>query len=484
MIRGVDQIPADAEAFTDELAVIAREAMASQGLTVGDIARTADTPRFPIARLATGTWRRSGITKQMLKRILRDCLEVDDCVWARAQRLFDQERHSQSAAGHYGTRIVRYGRTEPFPPGRRYASIDRLELEQMPDGRIWGFIERIEPETRRGATWESIGYVTPQTLLLTFSPSMSPDDATPESNSSGAIVVQREPDRRRSWPGAFIKLERHSGRNPDLAQFAYWLSPPDEHNLLVDASSTVAVLDLDNTLAEGWIMVGWLRTLAEAGLGDARHGANELDHLFTAYRSDPEYGHDRLAREAARIYAASMSGVESKLTEPLATALVSDYLASGGNVFPSTTRLISGLRDRGIRPVLITGAPSEVVSELATELGIGSVFPLTLEQRDGRFTGAVEFNHGLSTAKRKVCRDLREAHDCNLLVAVGDSEGDRPMWDAAEVSIRVGGVADARDVTISGVDLTSPLDSAFWAHIPGASWIEELDHPKKRPPGS
>jgi phosphoserine phosphatase len=338
---------------------------------------------------------------------------------------------------------------------------------------VEGLIERIEPAPRRGATWECSGRMTPETLLLTFWPTASVDGDTPQSDSSGVLVVQRESTRNRPWPGAFVKLERHAGATPMLPQHAYWLAPPSDPHL-VDACSSIAVLDLDNTLAHGWLIQRWVHELCDAGLSDSSESALQLDELFDEYGADPDYGHDHLARQAATVYASAMSGISVVDVASLARRVVGGYLGQGGSVFPSTQPLLTGLRERGIRPVLVTGAPGEIAVPLAEAIGIHSVFPLTLGQRDGRFTGDIEVNHGLASTKRQVCTALIENSECDVLVAVGDSEGDRPMWEAAQVSVRVGGPSGAADVSVSGLNLTAALKPAFWEYIPQASWIDEI----------
>lgn len=470
-------MPADIQGAVDELAAITDTALADSGKKIVEVAHEINATRYPITRLRRGTWLEHGLSKEMVKRILCGGLNVDEATWKRSEYLFDvitQWSKPNGRSRSKVTRIVRFGRTEPFPHGRDYGSIDRFELDRLSDGRIEGVIERIEPEARRGALWQCVGRITADTLLLSFWPATTADEGAPQSDSDGVMLIQREASRGRAWPGMFLKLERHAGAAPRLHEYPYWLSLPSDRHL-VDACSTVAVLDLDNTLVDGWVLERWMRMLGEVELGHAREGAERLARLFDAYRADPGYGHDRLAHEAAGVYAASLCDLDDEELTPLAKVLVDDYLAADGSIFPATRRLLDGLRERGLRPVLITGAPSEVALPLARELRIESVFAL-IAARDhtGRFTGEVEVNHGLSTLKRAVCDKLREIHDCNLLVAIGDSEGDRPMWDAAHVSVRVGGLKEAGDVTISGVDLTTPLNDAFWELIPRASWLQEL----------
>jgi phosphoserine phosphatase len=283
-------------------------------------------------------------------------------------------------------------------------------------------------------------------------------------------LVQRENSKKRPWAGHFVKLERHPGHVPVLHTYDYWLSSPKDPKL-VSAASTVAVLDFDNTLARGWILGPWMQCLAENDTGEAGPATRRLAELFTAYNARPGFGHDRLATEAGQIYADAMKGVPVQAVQPLAEPFVADYLGPRGQLSRSSRTLIDGLRHRGLRPVLITGAPGEVTESLMRELNIERCFPLMLEIDNGIFTGHVVSNRGVSHEKAAACDWLEDQQECELVVAIGDSDGDRPMWRRAQISIQVGGVADRADVTRSGVDMEAPLDEEFWELIPTASWL-------------
>jgi HAD superfamily phosphoserine phosphatase-like hydrolase len=236
----------------------------------------------------------------------------------------------------------------------------------------------------------------------------------------------------------------------------------------------VALLDFDNTLARGWILGPWLQELGSAGIGRAAEGYEELAGLFAEYRVRPGFGHDRLATEAARIYATSLTGVSVHDVKPLAEPFAVDYLGRDGPLFPSSRALLSGLRERGHRTILVTGAPSELAEPLMRELGFERSFALVLEIEGGIYTGAIVANSGLSSAKAKVCEHLAESEESEVVVAVGDSEGDRPLWRHARVAIRVGATGDDAELNVSALNLEEPLDAGFWEMIPTASWLSEL----------
>lgn len=458
---------------------IVKRAKRRAGMTNADIAKKAYISIDPVKRLSSGAWVRTGLTKDNLRAILVDVLGVSDDTWREAERHYDYVKEQRAGvrrqrikeAGGEPIVVQRFGRSRSDEPSRLYPSIDRFDLEIWPDGRIEGIIERIEPEARRGALWGCVGRDVLDTILLTFWPLRSDDVDLPQADSAGHISVQRENSKRQPWVGHVVKMERHPGGDPVFRTYPYWLSPPGDPKL-VSAASTVALLDFDNTLANGWILGSWLAALAESGVGTTATAVEKLEHLFAQYRARPGFGHDRLAMEAAQIYADAMTGIRAAEIEPLVGPFVSDYLGAGGQLFRYSRALLDGLRARGLRPVLVTGAPGELTEALMRELTIERCFSLLLEIDDGVFTGGIVSNRGVSGEKAAAVDWLINQQDCEVVVAVGDSEGDRPMWRAAQLAIRVGGKsAGDRDVDVDGIDLDEEIDEDLWRQIPAASWL-------------
>lgn len=458
--------PPAAQSAVDALSALAREA---RGTTpIKTIASKADVSQTAVSRLCSGKWQKEGLSKPTLERILR-VMDCADETLERAGDLYDEakaERHEPPAPT-----TVRYGLTPAEQEGRLYASIDRIAYEERVDGYVAGTIERIEPTGQRGNRWECAGRISHGELHLTFWPSSKRGS---QASSTGHLAVIRDQNSKRPWAGFYIKLSGHPGNNPRLLTYEF-ITVPGHDDRLTNASSSVVVLDFDNTLAHGWIMRPWVGLLASRGVGNARAARDELEQLFADYETGRTMSHDRLADRAAELYADALSGVLVRQVEELAETFVSDYLEDTNTLFRYSRELVKGLRSRGLRPVLVTGAPAEVAKPLIRALNIERSFATVLHIADERFTGSVRSNRGVSRAKQAACDHLIRKQECDIIVAIGDSEGDRPMWDAAETSIRIGGDPDARDVTISGLELTQPLSDEFWSRISAASWLTVLD---------
>lgn len=459
-----------------------RRAKLSQSLTIEDVSERARIATDSIVRISTGKWMEKGLKHDTLKAVMVDGLQIEQGEWESVEEAFEHAnrwRKTQRSGQHAviePVEMTRIARTHGSQPGRGYPTLDVTRFMIWPDGRLEGTIERIEPESRRGAIWSGSGREINGTLLMTFWPSPEQSHSPGRSDSAGHLLIQREASRGRPWPGKVVKLIRTAGGLPKMVEYDSWLSPLDDRKL-VSAASTVAVLDFDNTLADGWILEPWVGLLAEAQIGESAAAVGKLQDLLQAYKSRSDFGHDRLARDAGQIYGEALKGVPVGELERLAQSFTADYVGRRGSLFASSRELVSGLRSRGLRPILMTGAPEELVKWIAPELDIENSYSLVLEKdQDHAFTGKVEQNVGVSSEKTAACESLEQEQECRIVVAIGDSEGDRGMWQKAEIAIRVGKDGNATaDKNLIAANMDSELDDDFWSKIPTSSWLGLID---------
>ena len=122
---------------------------------------------------------------------------------------------------------------------------------------------------------------------------------------------------------------------------------------------SVALFDWDNTLHQGWTLEGWMRFLVERGVLDAA-GAPAWEALKDRYLAG-EMSHSRLAVEANVAYAAAIAGHDVAALRRLARDFVAE--TDHATVYPWTAPLLRWLARRGVRPVIVTGAPELVMEE-------------------------------------------------------------------------------------------------------------------------
>ena len=199
-----------------------------------------------------------------------------------------------------------------------------------------------------------------------------------------------------------------------------------------------ALFDWDNTLHDGWTLEGWVVHLVREGVltREREPEWRALRHRYDTGR----IGHNRLALEANRAYAREMAGRSATTTACQAEVFVMQE--DRHRVFPWAAGLLHRLVDDRIRPVIITGAPVDLVDAHLRAMGLEppdrDVHALTLRVGpDGRYTGRIRGNPGTGPAKRRLVARFAGAVE----LGAGDSISDLPLLRAARRQLIVG--ADA-----------------------------------------
>ncbi|MDX6298510.1 MAG: hypothetical protein QOI51_2367 [Nocardioidaceae bacterium] len=100
-------------------------------------------------------------------------------------------------------------------------------------------------------------------------------------------------------------------------------------------------------------------------------------------------------------------------------------------VYDEALELIHEHQSQGREVVIVSTSGSEVVQPIAELLGVTSVIATRLEERDGRYTGEIEFYaYGENKAVAIRALAVREGYDLRDCFAYSDSATDLPMLDA------------------------------------------------------
>jgi phosphoserine phosphatase len=175
-------------------------------------------------------------------------------------------------------------------------------------------------------------------------------------------------------------------------------------------------------------------------------------------------GHSDLAHRANTLYAVASAGWRASDLAAAAGRFVAGV--DRGLVFGFVPDLLAWLVEHGIEPVIVTGAPAELVAPHVGAAG-ARVVGLTLEESDGGFTGAIRRNPGTGDEKARAVAELVEA-GAEVVLGAGDSESDLPLLRAARHQLVVGNPGLAEGFpgtslvvvgrTVSGADLRRRLD--------------------------
>jgi phosphoserine phosphatase len=259
------------------------------------------------------------------------------------------------------------------------------------------------------------------------------------ATSRGTIALRQVEYRPLRHRGTYTRLDLDPAGHRRLVTRELTL----RSDIPPEAFRRVALLDLDNTLRKDWTIRRWLRFLSRNGMDSASEALSEIEELMASF-AEGRFDHDELARRCADAYAAGMRDGSVEDIDDWAAVFVQGPDADALHDFAKP--LVEDLIERGIAPVIVSGAPRKVVRRHARRLGIAEAFGLTLgtvapeevaDAAGARYDGTVTDNPGLAARKGALVRELIEGGR-EIVLAVGDSESDEPLWEAAPYRVIVG----------------------------------------------
>lgn len=194
-----------------------------------------------------------------------------------------------------------------------------------------------------------------------------------------------------------------------------------------------ALFDWDGTLRAGYTLFEWIDFLREKREILSEEMLECHDRLLREYR-EGKISHDVLASESCRNYEKGILGLDIDLY----SRLKDEYsLYDRTRQFPFVPRLFQWLKEKRIAPVIITGAPLDMIGLYFKNYGIKEAYGHRLEQKDGIFTGKALENYGFH--KERMTDECRLRFGCGPVLAAGDSESDIPLLKEAAIALIVGG---------------------------------------------
>jgi phosphoserine phosphatase len=326
------------------------------------------------------------------------------------------------------------------PVGRLFTAIDTAEFEAHGED-IHVDHHRIAPEDPNefGLRWRAAGIEREGYRFLTFA---SLDSV--RNRSFGATALRRVGDAREEhYDGYYFRPSDPAGGQPfqlERRRVAWFKSPP------LGAWPRVALLDWDNTLHRGWTLVAWCEFLESEGLIPA--GEEVTEKLRTLLADYPKgQSHDELAAHSSEVYANARR------------TLAPDDLREAAKRFVTNPRrfqpyrwvapFLRGLTSLGIAPIIVSGAPTEVLTQWATPRAsiLAACFGLdapnaTSVALPNEFLAAIvpgQINPATTHGKQYLVDQLKRTKR-RIVLAVGDSVSDSALWEAAENGIYVGTV--------------------------------------------
>lgn len=221
---------------------------------------------------------------------------------------------------------------------------------------------------------------------------------------------------------------------PPTAQRVILLSigPPAHYPFTDTTVRRYALIDWDNTLRPGFLLLEWAGFL-NARKPEIRSRLGPLASAYQAFESN-SLSYERFAELAPEYYGRAIAGFDVEELARLGETFVKQE--SLRTLYPFAEQLLDLLERRNIERVIISGAPVELLCEYKDLLRLSSVYGLRYEQQGTVYTGEILSNTATSDGKAEVIG--RHVGKGQVVVGIGDSVADLPLLDAASVRVLVG----------------------------------------------
>ena len=212
----------------------------------------------------------------------------------------------------------------------------------------------------------------------------------------------------------------------------------------------IAVLDIDGTMIPGSLGLGLLDRLRSWGLGAPEH----IDAIFAEIRRQRGgvISYNDMVAETTRRFAAAIRGIPTSTVAEVAAEV---WSGRRGALFPFVRPMVEMIRARGLRPVIVSSSPREIVRCLAAELGVGDAAGSIFGVEDGVYTGTCELMPGRPQGKMAALRRLlgvdalAGAVDLAGSMALGNALSDACVLEVVGTPIAFEPVPELRALAIS-----------------------------------
>jgi putative phosphoserine phosphatase/1-acylglycerol-3-phosphate O-acyltransferase len=192
-------------------------------------------------------------------------------------------------------------------------------------------------------------------------------------------------------------------------------------------SQKICFFDVDGTLSQGFYAVDFSQALYEMGLF-AKGPWEDIKRMYEDYNAGKITYY-----EGGRILGAAFGeGIRGQRKEAIQDAGERFVSMNLERVFPFVGPLVKMVKDKGYRPVIISGSALEVIEEFGNIINIQEVYASEYETgEDGTYTGEVIKNCILGETKMQVLDDFFSANpvDPDACAGFGDSIEDFPLLD-------------------------------------------------------
>lgn len=305
-----------------------------------------------------------------------------------------------------------------------------MAIEWAEGDIISGTIQRLSPDDQGDLHWNFHGTRYAEAIFVAFWPLERRN-----ARSRGTISLTR-PDYESAREGPDLYYGHYTRLLDESTglltrQYGWYKEVP------ASAFPRVALLDLDNSLVADWTIRPWLQALGRRpGWRKEATACRAAIEVLVEKFKQRAIDHDELVDSCEQSYVELMTGRSAADVDD-AAAVFFDSRKNRRREHDFVRPLVDYLKEWGVAPIIISGAPAELVSRYARSLGISEWHGFTLAVDGDTYTGSVQCNPGTTTEKERiVAQTIRQKRE--VVLALGDSESDAPLWDVAPSKVIVG----------------------------------------------
>lgn len=192
----------------------------------------------------------------------------------------------------------------------------------------------------------------------------------------------------------------------------------------------LCVFDFDGTLSSGFISMGFMDYLHEAGIYSDEYYASQK-HIFDQYKKNA-MAYDVWCDEWGKLWTGAFMG---KPISEVRSAAKTFFNSFRKNIYASSYDLVKLVKSFGYAPILVSVGSYEAISLAAEALGIERIYATRLEVADGICTGRAAMNLYIAGEKGRVIDRLSKEFSLTESIGFGDSISDVEILDKMDMKI-------------------------------------------------
>ncbi|MCK4327792.1 MAG: haloacid dehalogenase-like hydrolase [Candidatus Diapherotrites archaeon] len=176
----------------------------------------------------------------------------------------------------------------------------------------------------------------------------------------------------------------------------------------------LAFTDIDGTLLEGFISVGFVDYLVQKGVVKPEYGEAQDNLMQRFYCGGVEYL--PWLAEWCGIWAKALTGLRQ---DDIISESKAFFELFKQNIFPNSKALVGLLHENGFKAVGISVGALEAQERVAEELGLDQVFATTVGVEGGAYTGSITSDLHSADGKERLIKRLLEENNVGKSVCLG-----------------------------------------------------------------